>query len=284
MVIFMFDDAIYAQRDDPSNLNHPTLYKFKYGRGLGEVFQNSLHVIAGNRILAEHARRFTSRVTVIPTVVDCERYSCTTTRTDDTTRVTVGWMGSPSTVSYLSNIEPALRSLAKCNSGRVRFRFFGCPGYRLDVPDFESLPFSLENEIRDLQSMHIGIMPLPDTEWTRGKCAFKAVQYMASGIATVASPVGVTNDLISHNVNGLLASSTEEWFNALNLLVNDGDMRSRLSCSGRRTVEEGYSLQTWGPVMVSLLEERCGLQAPRECVPDEAPNDTDFMPKAVSNR
>jgi glycosyltransferase involved in cell wall biosynthesis len=103
-------------------------------------------------------------------------------------------------------------------------------------------------------------MPLPDTEWTRGKCAFKAIQYMGMGIPTVASPIGITSDLIRHNVNGLLANSVNEWFDALNLLVNDADLRRRLSVNARQTVEESYSLQVWGPRLASLFDQLSNIQ------------------------
>lgn len=262
-VIFSFDDAIYAGHHDVSTLNHPILYRLKYGRGVDEVFRRSLHVIAGNRILANYARQFNPHVSIMPTVVDCERYICRT-RTAKDAPVTVGWMGSRSTVSYLSGIEPALKALADANVGSVRFRFFGAPEYKLNVQGFESLPFRLQTEIPDLESLDIGIMPMPDTEWTRGKCAFKAIQYMASGVACVASPVGITRELITHNVNGLLAGSTEGWFSALNRLVNDQSLRSRLSSCARRTIEEDYSLQGWGPKMVTLLESLSGLSEDME--------------------
>jgi hypothetical protein len=98
-------------------------------------------------------------------------------------------------------------------------------------------------------------MPMPDTEWTRGKCAFKAIQYMASGIPVVASPVGITCDLIQNEVNGLLASSTEQWFTQVERLVLDPELRARLALAGRRTIEDSYSLQKWAPRMVSVFDE-----------------------------
>ena len=121
--------------------------------------------------------------------------------------------------------------------------------------DFESLPFRLETEIQDLQSFDIGLMPLPDSEWARGKCAFKAIQYMACGVATVASPVGITTDLIRDKVNGLLASTSDEWFEALDLLVRDVSLRSAIAQEGRRTVETSYSLEVWGPRFVSIFDQ-----------------------------
>jgi glycosyltransferase involved in cell wall biosynthesis len=256
-VIFSFDDAIYAGHDDVSGLNHPILYRLKYGRGVDEVLRGSLHVIAGNRILADHARQFNPRVSIVPTVIDWVQYR-SKPRTNGSWPITVGWVGSRSTAPYLTAIEPALRLLAQANRGRVRFRFFGCPQYKLDVPDFESLPFRLETEVSDLQSIDIGIMPLPDTEWTRGKCAFKAIQYMASGIAAVASPVGITAEIIQDDVNGLLAQSADGWFRALARLVHDEELRRRLTGNARRTIEESYSLQVWGPRLASLLGSLAG--------------------------
>jgi glycosyltransferase involved in cell wall biosynthesis len=257
-VVFSFDDAIYAGHDDVSTLNHPFLYRLKYGRGVDEVLRGSLHVIAGNRILADYARQFNSRVSVVPTVVDCSQYQYKTSPASGQQPINVGWVGSRSTAPYLSAVEPALKSLAQANPGKVRFRFFGCPEYKVDVPDFESLPFRLETEVADLYSIDIGIMPLPDTQWTRGKCAFKAIQYMASGISAVASPVGITGEIIRDDINGLLANSTDDWFRALNRLVNNEDLRRRLAVNARRTIEESYSLQVWGPRLVSLLDSLSG--------------------------
>jgi glycosyltransferase involved in cell wall biosynthesis len=253
-VVFSFDDAIYAGHDDVSVMNHPTLYRFKYGRGVDKVLRRSALVIAGNQVLADYARRFNEHVSVVPTVIDCEKFAYRPP-TSDRKPLTIGWMGSRSTVSYLKPVEPALRRLAKTHPGRVRFCFFGCPDYRPDIPQTESLAFNLQTEINDLNSLDLGLMPMPDTVWTRGKCAFKAIQYMASGIPAVASPVGTTTDLIRHNQNGLLATTADEWYQTLDLLIRDFELRCRLAAAGRRTIEESYSLQVWGPRMVSMFDD-----------------------------
>jgi glycosyltransferase involved in cell wall biosynthesis len=116
------------------------------------------------------------------------------------------------------------------------------------------LPFSLASEIEDLRTIEIGIMPMPDNEWTRGKCAFKAIQYMALGVPTVTSPVGMATELIQHNVNGFCAQTPEEWFKGLELLVTDTQLRRRFAQEGRKTVEARYSLQVWGPRIVELFD------------------------------
>jgi len=123
------------------------------------------------------------------------------------------------------------------------------------LPNCESLPFSLASEIEDLLTMDIGIMPAPDNEWTRGKCGFKAIQYMALGIPTVTSPVGMATELVQHNVNGFWARTPKDWFGTLNLLVTDARIRRRFAEEGRKTVEAHYSLQTWGPRLAELLQQ-----------------------------
>lgn len=256
-VIFSFDDAIYAGHSDVAHLNHPTLYRWKHGRRYDEVIRRCTHVIAGNRILAEYARRFNSGVSVIPTVVDCRQYPLRAGAegAQSSRPMTIGWMGSRSTAPYLSLVESALRRLAHAYPGGVCFRFIGHPAYAPNIPYSHSLPFELEREIQDLHSIDIGLMPLPDTEWTRGKCAFKAIQYMASGIPVVASPVGITPDLIQHGVNGLLASSSDDWFRELERLICDRELRARIAFAGRKTVEQSYSLEKWAPRFVSLFDQ-----------------------------
>jgi glycosyltransferase involved in cell wall biosynthesis len=255
-VIFSFDDAIYAGHSDISALNHPTLYRWKHGRGYDDVIRRSAHVIVGNRILADYAGSFNRNVSIVPTVVDCRRYLFRTPVSFPP--ITIGWMGSRTTAPYLSIVEPALRRLAESKPGKVQFRFLGCPDYRPQLPKSCSLPFDLHRELDDLHSLDIGLMPLPDTEWTRGKCAYKAIQYMASGVPVIASPVGITTDLIQHGINGLLADSGEAWFQELSRLVHDVELRRRLALRGRRTVEQFYSLEKWGPRFVEIFDKLSG--------------------------
>ena len=252
-VIFDFDDAIHVGHRDTAAKKYPWIYRLKYGPGVNGMLGYCTHVIAGNRILAEHASRFNSQVSIVPTVVDLEQFDYRPSRRSNG-KLTVGWIGSRSTSPYLLEIEAALRQLSKVHSGKIRFRLFGDPQRKLNLPGFESLPFSLASEIDDLRTIDIGIMPMPDNDWTRGKCAFKAIQYMALGIPTVTSPVGMATELIQHNVNGFWARTPQEWFESLNRLVMDAELRSRFAGAGRKTIEKNYSLQTWGPHVSDLLE------------------------------
>ena len=251
-VIFSFDDAIHVGHQDEQRLKYPWIYKMKYGSGVNEVIRRSAHVIAGSKTLAGHALRFNPNVTVIPTVVNLDQYAYQP-RCASKEVLTIGWVGSRSTSPYLLGIESALSRLSEAHPGRLRFRLFGHPSRTLDLPNFESLPFSLAREVDDLRTIDIGIMPVPDNDWTRGKCAFKAIQYMALGIPTVTSPVGTATDLIQHNVNGYWAQTPDEWFNALNQLIIDAELRRRFAEEGRKTVEARYSLQLWGPILSELF-------------------------------
>jgi glycosyltransferase involved in cell wall biosynthesis len=252
-VIFDFDDAIHIGHRDTAATKYPWIYKFKYGPGVNGMLSRCAHVIAGNRTLAEHALQFNSQVSIIPTVVDLEQYAYQTPRIPGEL-LTIGWVGSRSTSPYLLEIESGLDRLSKAHPDKIRYRFYGHPQRKLNLPKFESLPFSLDSEIEDLRAMDIGIMPMPDNDWTRGKCGFKAIQYMALGIPTVTSPVGMATELVQDNVNGFSARTPEEWFEALNLLVTDLRLRRRFAEAARKTIEARYSLQAWGPRLCELFD------------------------------
>jgi len=253
-VIFDFDDAIHIGHRDTAVTKYPLIYKFKYGPGVNGMLSHCAHVIAGNRTLAEHALQFNSQVSIIPTVVDLEQYAYQPIRAAGEI-VTIGWVGSRSTSPYLLEIEPVLRRLSGAHPGKIRFRLYGHPQRSMNLPNFESLPFALASEIADLRTIDIGIMPVPDNDWTRGKCAFKAIQYMALGIPAAISPVGMATEVVQHGVNGFWARTPEEWFEALHRLVCDAELRRRFAEEGRKTVEAHYSLRTWGTRLAKLLEQ-----------------------------
>jgi glycosyltransferase involved in cell wall biosynthesis len=251
-VLYSLDDAVYVGHDR-STMRYSWLYRFKYGSGIDSIILKAKLVIAGSSKLAEYASRYTDRISIVPTVVDLERFAFTLPQQGADDPVTVGWYGSNSTSQYLHSIVPALQRLAASHPGKIRFRFYGDPGLSISLPDFQALPFGLETEIQDLRAMDIGLMPLPDTAWTQAKCAFKAIQYMALGIPTVVTPIGMAGDLVQHGENGLHATTVDEWFQALDRLVVDLPLRQRLTLAGRKTIEEQYSLQQWAPQFANLL-------------------------------
>jgi glycosyltransferase involved in cell wall biosynthesis len=251
--IFDFDDAIHVGHRDLSNTAYSWIYRLKYGPAVNILITKCNYVIAGNQNLAVHARQFNSNVTIIPTVVDLDRY--TYASPTEKRPITIGWVGSRSTSPYLLEIEPALRRISETHGANIQFRFYGDPSQKLDLPNCECIPFSLSSEIEHLRRIDIGIMPLPDNEWTRGKCAFKAIQYMALGIPTVSSPVGVACEVVEHRRNGLCASTNHEWFECLDLLIRSSNLRVQFAETARRTVQDHFSLQTWAPRICQLFRD-----------------------------
>jgi glycosyltransferase involved in cell wall biosynthesis len=130
-------------------------------------------------------------------------------------------------------------------------------GGELSIPgvDVRSRPWRAETEVEDLRELDVGIMPLPDDPWTRGKCGLKALQYMALGIPAVVSPVGVNTDIVRHGMNGYLATSPDEWIEGMRRLLADGALRERLGREARRTVEDRYSARGHAPRLARILHE-----------------------------
>ncbi|HYG25777.1 MAG TPA: glycosyltransferase family 4 protein, partial [Caulobacteraceae bacterium] len=164
-------------------------------------------------------------------------------------RVTVGWIGSPATAHYLAPLEPVLSELAE-ETG-LRAVAIGATVGSL----FEVVPWSEDGEVEALADLDIGVMPLADSPWERGKCGYKLIQYMAMGLPVVASPVGVNTTIVRHGENGFLAANDDEWRTHLRALASDPQLRETMGRAGRRMVEETYSLQVQGPRLARLMRQ-----------------------------
>lgn len=241
-----FDDAIFHNYDQHRRF----LIRYLLGNKVASVIRGAAGVIAGNEYLASYARRHNSQVEVLPTVVDVERYD-RERRAKRSTDFTVGWIGSPSTAAYLRDLQPALAQFFARVAGRLVLVGSG-PTDLKGVP-VEVHPWSESTEITELSDFDLGIMPLPDTPWTRGKCGFKLIQYMAANLPVVASPVGVNATLVDHGANGFLASSTLDWVAALEGLARDPVLRSAMGQAGREKVARQYDLRSVSPKLVRVL-------------------------------
>jgi glycosyltransferase involved in cell wall biosynthesis len=169
-------------------------------------------------------------------------------------RVCIGWSGSLTTIQHFDLVIPVLRRLRERYGDRVRFKVIGDAGYRLDDLDITGTAWRADTEVGDLSEIGIGIMPLPDDDWAKGKCGLKGLQYMALEIATVMSPVGVNTEIIDHGRNGFLASTEDEWFERLSELVESADLRARLGAAARETVVSHYSVESQKDRYVDLFE------------------------------
>lgn len=200
-------------------------------------------VIAGNPYLADYARRFNDRVEIVPTTIDTDEYQPRRQRPEGP--VVIGWSGSITTIAHFQHAVPALRRIKDKYGDRITFRVVGDGAFRQPDLGITGLPWRKDTELDDLRAMDIGIMPLADDDWARGKCGLKGLQYMALGIPALMSPVGVNCEIIRHGVNGFLPRTEDEWVEQLSRLVEDADLRRRMGEAGRETVVQQYSTLAW---------------------------------------
>ncbi len=210
-------------------------------------------VTAGNEYLAGRARRAGAPIVqIVPTVVDLSQYtSLLDARVNPLMQV--GWIGTPSTWDeYGKKLYNQLKDFLANHS--ARFKAVGAKLKAESIDCLDIVPWCEATEVRDIQSMDIGVMPLSDTPWSRGKCGYKLIQYMACGLPVVASPVGENCQIVEHGVNGFLAETNEEWRIAIETLLGDAGLRRRMGAAGRKKVEDHYSLQVWGPRVAKMLQ------------------------------
>jgi glycosyltransferase involved in cell wall biosynthesis len=256
--IFDFDDAVFVPYVSPSN---GYLSYLKFPAKTKTICRLATHVIAGNPYLADYARQYNSNVSIVPTTIDTEKYVMVPRKHDNQVPV-IGWSGSFSTVQHLDALAGALKRLARKEN--FRLVVIGTPVYKIDGVDVEALPWRSATEVSDLRQIDIGIMPLPDESWSRGKCGLKALQYMALRIPTVCSPVGVNSEIIQDGVNGFLASTEDEWVEKLTKLLHDKNLRQQLGAAGRTTVETNYSAAVQAPRVFEILRSVVAESGARE--------------------
>ncbi|MDH5369705.1 MAG: glycosyltransferase family 4 protein [Gammaproteobacteria bacterium] len=241
-----YDDALFHRYDQ----HRSWIIRKLLGYKIDVVMRHAAIVIVGNEYLAERARTAGAhRVKILPTVIDIERYSVISKRNNQP--LTVGWIGSPATSRYLLDLKPVIESLKK--QFDVRFVAIGARKEDLKNIPIEIWPWTEESEVSSIQLFDIGIMPLSNTPWERGKCGYKLIQYMACGLPVVASAVGVNKEIINHEKNGYLINSPEEWKQTLSLLLENSSKRTQMGQQGRLQVEKQYSMQVQSTRLLSIL-------------------------------
>jgi glycosyltransferase involved in cell wall biosynthesis len=257
-LVYDVDDAIWldARRDTGAHLLAPLQGSARKAAWLAS---RADHVIAGNAVLAEHLSRFSRTVSVIPSLVDTDRVPVR--QHADAGELVVGWIGSRSTAPFLEGVRDVLeRVRATLPAGRLRLLTVGGAMDRLPGIACEAHPWSARAQANALARIDVGVMPLPDTAWNRGKCAYKALQCMAAGIPVVADDVGVAGTVVGDA--GRVVRGQPAWVEALVELLRDRALRERLGRRGRARVERDFSLARWAPGLAAVLRGDGSLTTP----------------------
>ncbi|MDR3453487.1 MAG: glycosyltransferase [Rhodoferax sp.] len=242
--IYDFDDAFFLKY----RLDRFKRVSFMLRDKFNPVVSRAAAVMAGNHYLVDYAKKWNPATHWLPTVVDTARYTPEPRTREDV--FTVGWIGSPSTSVYLSELVQPLEQMGR--EGRVRFLVVG--GRCADIPgvDVVNMPWSEATEVDTINTFDVGVMPLFDDDWAKGKCAFKLIQYMACGVPVIASPVGANVDVVN-DACGLLAGSPLAWLDSLRRLRDGAALRKNFGIAARRRVEQLYSLDSALPVMAETI-------------------------------
>ncbi len=246
-LVFDVNDAIWLA--GRATGGHPLGVLKGAARKVRWLAERADRTIAGNEILAEHLAAHSDSVTVVPSLVEPADYALRWHEQGE--QVTLGWIGSPTTAAYLRRIVPALERFAARSPRPVRLVVVGGAAPPLSGVRVEERPWSSAAERDVLAEMDVGLMPLDDTPWSRGKCAYKALQYMAAGIPPVVNDVGVSAATVGGA--GCVAADPEQWLEALETLVADPGLRARLGAAGRRRIEKDFSPRRWLPTLAAAL-------------------------------
>ncbi len=245
-VVYDFDDAIWIR--DVSAANRRVAWLKNPGK-IREILPGCALVTAGNAYLADFARALNANVQIIPSTID-PAYHYPLPRPERP--VTIGWSGSLTTLPHLEQVLPVLRKLHEKWGSRIRFLTVGAKTTAAPDLPIEYIPWHKDTENQSLNELDIGLMPLPDDPWTRGKCGMKALLYMAVGKPAVASPVGVNTDIISHEENGMLADTDQEWFEAIDYLIAHTEQRERMGQLALSFVRRHYAKDVWAPRLIEI--------------------------------
>ncbi|MGY5449798.1 glycosyltransferase family 4 protein [Agarivorans sp. MS3-6] len=245
-----YDDAIFYNYQLSSN----RLIRRVLNNKISSVMNKAQWVVAGNAFLAAEAKKAgATSVSVIPTVLDIDRYKVT--QREQTGPLVIGWIGSPSTAKYVVEIAEQLRVISA--EFDIELHLMGASSatkQQLDGLSVKIFDWSEATEVAFIQSIDIGIMPLIDGPWEKGKCGYKLIQYMACGVPVIASAVGANIEIVEDSQSGLLVKPEEPWTEALTQLLSSVDLRKKMGLAGREAAEQRYSLQVQSKKLVTILK------------------------------
>ncbi len=246
--IFDFDDSIWVMDTSQGNK------KFEWLKDPEKTARNIRQanmVIAGNTYLADYARHYNKNIKIIPTTIDTDVHKPISVKKD---KITIGWSGSLTTIKHFEYALDFLKIIKK-KYPEVEICVISDGVYKNNAVEIKGLAWTSETEVESINTFSIGIMPLPNDEWAKGKCGLKGLSYMACEIPTIMSPVGVNTEIIEHGKNGFLASTTNEWVNCLSQLIESAELREKIGKAARQTVIEKYSVASQQENYLSAFKE-----------------------------
>lgn len=248
--IIDFDDAVFHVYD----LHASKIIKYCLGQKHSSLIKGAASVTVGNEYLFNYARNhFKDKITIIPTVVDLNKYQKKTyLRDQNQEKIIVGWIGQQSTAYNLKPLEIIFNELA--DNQNIEFIAIGIDAVKEGI-SMKSVQWTSETEVEELSNFSIGIMPLNDGLFEKGKCGFKLIQYMALGIPVIASPVGVNSEIVAHNENGFLVQNLDEWREALTALINNPSLRNQMGRAGQNLIKEKYCIEVTQQILVQLFKD-----------------------------
>ncbi len=249
-IVFDFDDSIWLNDTSEGNQNLAWLKKTEK---TADICHYANLVTVGNQYLANYAKQHNNNVFILPTTLDTNYHKPIECNKNRNT-ICIGWTGTTTTLKHYDTAIPVLKKLKEKYGDKIYFKVVvNSTEWNRDI-EVKLVEWSKESEIYELCEFDIGIMPLPNDEWSRGKCGFKGLQCMALEMPVIMSPVGVNIDIVKHGVNGFLANDENEWFNTLCNLIDDENLRINIGKAGRKTVIDDYSVANWQKKIIDKLE------------------------------
>lgn len=244
-MIFDFDDALYTRPGKPYSL----FTQWRVARRLKFWIRNAECVTVANRYLASYAANFAKKVEVVPMALNLDYW--VPERKMTSTTITLGWAGAPHNLWYLEKIDPVLKTLLNRHSS-LKLAVFCGEKPKLDSP-FDYFPYTPDSEATFVQSLDIGLLPLPEEEYSRGKSPIKAIQYLACGIPVIGNIIGATNEIVDAST-GIHVKSSSEWITAIEQLIVNPALRSRMGDAGRCLVKNVHNQSETGKLLLKIIK------------------------------
>ncbi len=250
-LVFDFDDSIWLNDTSEGNQN---LAWMKKPKKTADICRFSNLVMVGNQYLADYASKFNKNVSVVPTTINTDYHKPLKERTISD-KICIGWTGTTTTLKHYDTAIPVLKKIKEKYDDKVYFKVIvNSEEWNRDF-EVKLVKWSKENEIEELCEFDIGIMPLPDDDWSKGKCGFKGIQCMALEMPVIMSPVGVNTNIIDNKKNGFLADTEEEWFEYLCQLIDSFELRQQIGKAARKTIIEKYSVKVWEKKVLNIFNK-----------------------------